>query len=58
MTEKTYLIKRKCNNCSMENTLSIQRGITIEEFLKETGRECYYCGCSFSSNKNGGKKNE
>lgn len=54
----TYMIRKKCKNCDRDNTLEIQKGTLVEDFIKDNSKKCYYCGCAFPIKEKGGKKNE
>jgi hypothetical protein len=43
MTDK-YFITKKCKNCKAENKLTIPKGTTIKDFIKEH-KGCWKCGC-------------
>lgn len=48
MTEN-YTIKKNCNNCKRDNTLTIPKGTTVKDFIQ--GKVCFACRCSLEEKK-------
>lgn len=46
-----YLIRLKCENCGMENELSVKKGIKVKDFIKSKDCKCKNCGCIINPNE-------
>lgn len=57
-TKKTYEANVKCTNCLKVQVAPIQKGVTVEQFIKEGLGVCQECGCTtlekISSKSNSG----
>ncbi len=52
---KNYRVRSKCNNCGEIQELSIPKGETVENYMKDERAICSLCGCNELQLKRGDK---
>ena len=52
---KNYRVRVKCNNCGEIQELSIPKGETVDNYMKDERAICTLCGCNTLELKRGDK---
>ena len=54
---KNYRVRVKCTNCGEIQELSIPKGNTVDNYMKDERAICSFCGCNTLEIKKGDKMN-